>query len=44
MGAELGEVPTPFELGGMLLIGGALAYTSLWSLWQARRTPLRAEL
>ncbi len=40
---ELGEVPTPFELGGMLLIGAALVYTSLWSLWQARRTPLRAE-
>ncbi len=38
---ELGEVPTPYELGGMLLIGAALVFTSLWSLWQARRTPLR---
>ncbi len=38
---ELGERPTPIELGGMLLIGAALVFTSLWSLWQARRTPLR---
>ncbi len=38
---ELGERPTPIELGGLLLIGAALVFTSLWSLWQARRTPLR---
>lgn len=36
---ELGERPTPFELGGMLLIGAALAFVSLWSLWQSRRMP-----
>lgn len=34
---ELGERPTGNEFAGMLLIGGALALTSLWSLWQSRR-------
>ncbi|MFT3758950.1 DMT family transporter [Thauera sp.] len=34
---ELGERPSAAEFAGMLLIGGALALTSLWSLWQSRR-------
>ncbi|MCV2219923.1 DMT family transporter [Thauera sp. Sel9] len=34
---ELGERPSTAEFAGMLLIGGALALTSLWSLWQSRR-------
>lgn len=34
---ELGERPSGAEFAGMLLIGGALALTSLWSLWNARR-------
>ena len=33
---ELGERPSGAEFAGMLLIGGALALTSLWSLWNAR--------
>ncbi|MFU2489570.1 DMT family transporter [Thauera sp. WH-1] len=35
---ELGERPSGAEFTGMLLIGAALALTSLWSLWNARRT------
>ena len=34
---ELGEQPSSTELGGMVLIGGALALSSLWSVWQSRR-------
>ena len=34
---ELGERPSAAEFAGMLLIGGALALTSLWSLWLSRR-------
>ncbi|HNR61023.1 MULTISPECIES: EamA family transporter [unclassified Thauera] len=34
---ELGERPSAAEFAGMLLIGGALAMISLWSLWNARR-------
>lgn len=33
---ELGERPSGNEFAGMLMIGGALALTSLWSLWQSR--------
>ena len=33
---ELGERPSGAEFAGMLLIGGALALSSLWSLWNAR--------
>lgn len=36
---ELGERPSTTEFAGMALIGGALALTSLWSMWQARRVP-----
>lgn len=35
--AELGERPSAAELAGMVLICGALALVSLWSLWQNRR-------
>ena len=34
---ELGERPSTTEFAGMLLIGAALALTSLWSVWQSRR-------
>ncbi len=34
---ELGEQPSTTELGGMVLIGSALALSSLWSMWQSRR-------
>ena len=34
---ELGERPSTTELSGMVLIGGALALSSLWSVWQSRR-------
>jgi drug/metabolite transporter (DMT)-like permease len=36
---ELGERPSTAEFAGMLLIGGALALTSAWTAWQARRRP-----
>lgn len=34
---ELGERPGGAEITGMVLIGAALALTSLWPLWQSRR-------
>jgi drug/metabolite transporter (DMT)-like permease len=41
---ELGERPSSAEFAGMLLIGGALGLTSLWSLWQSRRASARVPL
>ena len=38
---ELGEQPSSTELGGMVLIGSALALSSLWSVWQSRRMDRR---
>lgn len=38
---ELGERPSSAEFAGMLLIGIALALTSLWSLWRSLRAPIR---
>ena len=38
---ELGEEPSSTELGGMVLIGSALALSSLWSVWQSRRAGRR---
>lgn len=38
---QLGERPSAAEFTGMLLIGGALALVSLWSLWQSRQQSRR---